>query len=144
MKSGSHSDQPSFSIRVVKEGTGLTERRIRYYETLGLLAPGRTQGNQRLYSQADIDRLKYIKTLLDHGVTLKEVRTQLQQEDTAAHHHDFDEVERDADSYFQGKLIARRSDMHRDSLYPLMNRQEIMRRLARDHKDGNGDTKGDR
>ncbi|MCY0909153.1 MAG: MerR family transcriptional regulator, partial [Sulfobacillus thermotolerans] len=129
MKSGSHSDQPSFSIGVVKEATGLTERRIRYYETLGMLAPGRTQGNQRLYSQGDIDRLKYIKALLDHGVTLKEVRAQLQQEDTATYRHDFDEVERDAESYFQGKLIARRADVHRDSLYPLINRQDIMRRL---------------
>ncbi|OLZ09979.1 MerR family transcriptional regulator [Sulfobacillus thermosulfidooxidans] len=143
MKNANHSDQPSFSIRVVKEATGLTERRIRYYETLHLLAPRRTQGNQRLYTQADIDRLKYIKSLLDHGVSLKEVRAQLQQEDLIAHDRDFDDVERDAESYFQGKLIARKAEIHRDSLYPLINRHEIMRRLVRDHTNGHEDTKGD-
>ncbi|PSR28211.1 MerR family transcriptional regulator, glutamine synthetase repressor [Sulfobacillus thermosulfidooxidans DSM 9293] len=143
MKNANHSDQPSFSIRVVKEATGLTERRIRYYETLHLLAPRRTQGNQRLYTQADIDRLKYIKSLLDHGVSLKEVRAQLQQEDLIAHDRDFDDVERDAESYFQGKLIARKAEIHRDSLYPLINRHEIMRRLVRDHTSGHEDTKGD-
>ncbi len=139
MKNASHSGQPPFSIRVVKEATGLTERRIRYYETLHLLVPQRTQGNQRLYAQADIDRLKYIKTLLDHGLTLKEVRMQLEQEDLVVHNRDLDEVERDTASYFQGKMIARRSDVHRDSLYPLINRHEIMRRLARDHEDTEGD-----
>lgn len=143
MKHANHSGQPAFSIRVVKEATGLTERRIRYYETLELLSPRRTQGNQRLYTQADIDRLKYIKNLLDHGVSLKEVRAQIQQEDTMTHERDYDDVERDAESYFQGKLIARKAEIHRDSLYPLINRHEIIRRLVRDQSNSHEDTKGD-
>ncbi|HBQ96090.1 MAG: MerR family transcriptional regulator [Firmicutes bacterium] len=144
MKHANHADQPTFSIGVVKEATGLTERRIRYYETLHFISPRRTQGNQRLYTQADIDRLKYIKSLLDHGVSLKEVRVQLQQEDLMNYERDYDdEVERDAESYFQGKLIARRAEVHRDSLYPLINRHEIIRRLTRNHANGHEDKKGD-
>ncbi len=144
MKHANHSEEPLFSIGVVKEATGLTERRIRYYETLHFISPRRTQGNQRLYTQREIDRLKYIKSLLDHGVSLKEVRVQLQQEELISRDHDYDEVERDAEGFFQGKLIARKAEIHRDSLYPLINRHEIIRRLSRNHFNGHEDTKGDR
>jgi MerR family glutamine synthetase transcriptional repressor len=117
---------------VVKEATGLTDRRIRYYETLQLLQPKRTTGNQRLYSQHDIDRLKRIKELLDNGISLKEVRQYLEHEDAALERGRVVEVERDAESYFQGKLIARNEAGSRDSLYPLTNRADILRRIHRD------------
>lgn len=124
--------QPLHSIRVVKEATGLTDRRIRYYETLQLLQPKRTSGNQRLYSQRDIDRLKRIKELLDNGISLKEVRQYLDHEDAVIERGRTEEVERDADSYFQGKLIARKDAVARESLYPLTNRADILRRIHRD------------
>ncbi len=125
-------NQPLHSIRVVKEATGLTDRRIRYYETLQLLQPKRTTGNQRLYSQHDIDRLKRIKELLDNGISLKEVRQYLEQEDAALERGRAAEVERDAESYFQGKLIARKEAVNRDSLYRLTNRADILRRIHRE------------
>jgi hypothetical protein len=77
-------------------------------------------------------------------VSLKEVRVQLQQEELISRDHDYDEVERDAEGFFQGKLIARKAEIHRDSLYPLINRHEIIRRLSRNHFNGHEDTKGDR
>lgn len=124
--------QALFPIGAVKEATGLTERRIRYYETLELLMPRRTQGNQRLYSQHDIERLKRIKQLLDNGISLRAVREILKQEDAQLAHHRENEIERDADSYFLGKRIARGETPGHGSLYPLRNRAEIMRRLERD------------
>ncbi|MCY0897634.1 MAG: MerR family transcriptional regulator [Firmicutes bacterium] len=113
-----------FSIGEVKARTGLTERRIRYYESLKLLTVRRSEGNQRLYSQRDIERLLEIKRLLDSGMSLKAVRAQLSESPV--------EVERDADSYFEGKRIAHGQRPRHASLYPLKDRALILRRLNRD------------
>lgn len=44
---------------------------LRYYERLGLIEPSRTVGKIRLYSAADIERLRQIKRLMkDLGVNL--------------------------------------------------------------------------
>jgi MerR family glutamine synthetase transcriptional repressor len=135
MKGLREPNQSLHSIRVVKEATGLTDRRIRYYETLELLQPQRTAGNQRLYSIKDIERLKRIKQMLDNGISLKEVRQYLQQEDRSPGHDAVEDIERDADSYFQGKLLARKDSVNRESLYPLTNRADIIRRLGRDEEE---------
>lgn len=44
---------------------------LRQYERMGLVTPSRTLGNTRLYSDEDIERLKFIITLSkDMGVNL--------------------------------------------------------------------------
>lgn len=58
-------------MAVAERMTGLTRRRIRYYEKVGLLEPSRTEGNRRLYSQADLRRLVEIKKLLEEGLNLQ-------------------------------------------------------------------------
>jgi len=63
-----------YPIGVVKNLTGLSERRLRYYEEQGLVHPQRTPGGQRLYAPADVDRLKWIKDLRDRGLSLSAVR----------------------------------------------------------------------
>ncbi len=119
-----------YPIGEVKERTGLTERRIRYYESLHLLTPRRSEGNQRLYSDHDIERLLEIKRLLESGLSLRAIKSQL--------HQPADEVERDADSYFEGKRIAHGERPRHASLYPLKDRAAIIRRLSRgqDREDG--------
>jgi MerR family glutamine synthetase transcriptional repressor len=67
--------QPLFSIGVVQQLTGLTARQIRYYEQQGLVSPSRTEGNRRLFSFVDVERLVRIRGLLDEGMTLSDVRT---------------------------------------------------------------------
>jgi MerR family transcriptional regulator, repressor of the yfmOP operon len=64
--------------------TGLTQRTIRYYEELRLLpAPGRTEGDYRLYTEDDVARLLKIVRLRDLlGFTLAEVREILTAEET--------------------------------------------------------------
>lgn len=48
---------------------------IRYYEKEGLLeAPVRTEGGYRLYSEADVDRLKFIRHCRDHGMSLADIK----------------------------------------------------------------------
>ncbi|MBE3575197.1 MAG: MerR family transcriptional regulator [Firmicutes bacterium] len=69
-----------YPIGTVEKLTGLTARRIRYYEQMGLLAPERSAGRQRLYSQEDVDRLLTIKSLLAQGVNLKGIRSMLEGE----------------------------------------------------------------
>lgn len=55
--------------------TGLTTPTIRYYEEIGLLpAARRTEGGQRLYSQADVERLTFIKQCRDFGFSIDRVR----------------------------------------------------------------------
>lgn len=48
---------------------------IRYYEREGLLGrPERTEGNYRVYSAEDLDRLRFIRHCRLHGMTLDEIR----------------------------------------------------------------------
>jgi DNA-binding transcriptional MerR regulator len=65
-----------FRIGEAAERTGLTQRTIRYYEELGLLAPPvRTQGDFRLFSESDITRLNEISRLKQLlGFTLAEIK----------------------------------------------------------------------
>ncbi|MFW6306646.1 MAG: MerR family transcriptional regulator [Bacillota bacterium] len=66
-------------MRVVKEETGLTSRQIRYYDEMELVFPDRTKGNQRLFSENDLARLKRIKSLLEEGYTIEAVKNKLNQ-----------------------------------------------------------------
>lgn len=63
---------------MVEQLTGLTARQIRYYEANGLIRPQRTPGRQRLYSDADVGRLKEIKHLMARGMNLQSVRVLLE------------------------------------------------------------------
>ncbi|WP_425504069.1 MerR family transcriptional regulator [Salicibibacter cibi] len=65
---------PLFSIRIVKDLTDLTPRQIRYYESHGFVTPARTEGNQRLFSFADVDRLLDIKQLTERGINMAGIK----------------------------------------------------------------------
>jgi DNA-binding transcriptional MerR regulator len=64
-----------------------TPRTIRYYEEIGLLPqpPGRHQGGHRLYSEAEVERLREVMRLRNLlGVSLEELKTLLAAEDARA------------------------------------------------------------
>ena len=64
-------NEPCFVISVAARMVGVHAQTLRYYERVNLIWPSRTGGRQRLYSVADIDRLRRIKTLTeDLGVNL--------------------------------------------------------------------------
>lgn len=65
---------PLFSIGIVKSLTELTARQIRYYEEHQLIHPARTNGNQRLFSFNDVDRLIEIKELIEKGINLAGIK----------------------------------------------------------------------
>lgn len=72
---------PLFSIGIVKDLTDLTARQIRYYEEHELINPARTEGNQRLFSFNDVDRLLEIKELIEKGINLAGIKQVLQLKD---------------------------------------------------------------
>ena len=76
-------EQALYTIEQVATRTGFTKRTLRYYEEVGLLPPtGRTEGNYRRYSEADIERLERIKNLRGLlGFSLNEIRELLEAED---------------------------------------------------------------
>ncbi|MEJ9212130.1 MerR family transcriptional regulator [Bacillus smithii] len=65
---------PLFPIGIVMKLTDLTARQIRYYEEHQLISPARTEGNHRLFSLNDIDKLLEIKDLLDQGVNMAGIK----------------------------------------------------------------------
>ena len=75
-------------IGEVAELTGTTPRTIRYYEEIGLLgcAPERAQGKHRVYTQADVDRVREIIRLRDLlGLSLEQLKQLLEAESARAH-----------------------------------------------------------
>ena len=70
--------KPRYVISIAARMIGIEAHTLRYYERLGLVQPERSSGNIRLYSEEDIDRLRYIKALMsDCGVNLAGVEVVL-------------------------------------------------------------------
>lgn len=68
---GMHDDEPCYVISVAAKMVGMHQQTLRYYERAGIIEPSRSRGNIRLYSQADIARLRQIQRLInDLGVNL--------------------------------------------------------------------------
>ena len=63
------------AIGTLAKRTGTKVQTIRYYEQIGLLPePGRTEGGQRRYGDADLDRLAFIRHARQLGFTLEAIR----------------------------------------------------------------------
>ncbi|WP_164667266.1 MerR family transcriptional regulator [Virgibacillus doumboii] len=65
------------SIGTVCELTGLSERKIRYYEDRGLIFPTRTKRGTRKYSFEDIENLMEIATKTEEGTPTLEIKKEL-------------------------------------------------------------------
>jgi MerR family transcriptional regulator/heat shock protein HspR len=69
-------------ISVAAELVGMHQQTLRMYEAKGLVRPQRTAGNTRLYSEADLARLRVIQRLTTElGLNLAGVERVLQLED---------------------------------------------------------------
>lgn len=62
--------QAIFHISVVSEMLNLHPQTIRNYERMGLVQPSRTDGNMRLFSSVDVERISRIHTYTNMGVNL--------------------------------------------------------------------------
>jgi MerR family transcriptional regulator/heat shock protein HspR len=56
-------ERPRYMISVAAELVGMHPQTLRMYEQKGLVQPKRTAGNTRLYSEADLERLRLIQKL---------------------------------------------------------------------------------
>jgi MerR family transcriptional regulator/heat shock protein HspR len=76
------SDRPIYMISVAAELVGMHPQTLRMYETKGLVRPQRTPGGTRLYSEADVERLRIIQRLTSElGLNLAGVELVLRLED---------------------------------------------------------------
>src|SRR5437899_12563449 len=69
----------AYMISVVAEMYGIHPQTLRLYEREGLLKPSRTEGNTRLYTDEDLQRLEFILSLArDLGVNISGIAIILQ------------------------------------------------------------------
>ena len=75
-------ERPRYMISVAAELVGMHPQTLRIYEAKGLVRPQRTAGNTRLYSEADLERLRLIQRLTTElGLNLAGVERVLALED---------------------------------------------------------------
>ena len=75
-------EHPRYMISVAAELVGMHPQTLRIYESKGLVRPKRTPGNTRLYSEADLERLRLIQRLTTElGLNLAGVETVIRLED---------------------------------------------------------------
>jgi len=82
-------DRPRYMISVAAELVGMHPQTLRMYESRGLVRPARTPGGTRLYSDADLERLRLIQRLttelglnlagVEHVIRLEDELRRLQQ-----------------------------------------------------------------
>lgn len=64
-------EEPCYVISIAARMVGMHAQTLRTYERVGLVEPKRTRGNIRMYSQADVVRLRQVQRLMnDLGVNL--------------------------------------------------------------------------
>jgi MerR family transcriptional regulator, light-induced transcriptional regulator len=67
-------DRPIYPMRVVLRRTGLSPDLLRAWERrYGVVAPGRTAGGQRLYSEADVERLTLLRRATYYGHAISQL-----------------------------------------------------------------------
>ena len=131
---------PIYSIGAVKEETDLSGRQIRYYEEADLIKPARTEGNQRIYSENDIEKLKKIKGLLAEGMKIAGIKKQLgtAEEDKAKKQEKTKAGKEVVKSAYDGRPLDkfnRSGKKGLSSLYPVSNRAQLVK-LLNQNKDG--------
>src|SRR5438874_858065 len=83
------STRPIYMISVAAELVGMHPQTLRVYETKGLVRPQRTPGGTRLYSEADVERLRIVQRLTTElGLNLAGVELVLRLEDELRKAHD--------------------------------------------------------
>jgi MerR family transcriptional regulator/heat shock protein HspR len=100
-------DRPMYMISVAAELVGMHPQTLRMYETKGLVRPKRTPGGTRLYSEADVERLRIVQRLTTElGLNLAGVELVLRLEDELRKAHT--QIER-----LQTRLREDVQDVHR-------------------------------
>ena len=118
--------QGAYMISAVAEMYGIHPQTLRLYEREGLLKPSRTEGNTRLYTDEDLERLELILSLArDLGVNISGIAIILQMRER------MDEMQRqmaDFVSYVRNEVMARAqqaADPSRGAIVPVRHSMVI-------------------
>jgi len=110
----------AYMISAVAEMYGIHPQTLRLYEREGLLKPSRTEGNTRLYTDEDLQRLEFILNLArDLGVNISGIAIILQMRER------MEEMQRqiqDFVKYIQEEVLSRAaaaSDPSRGAIVPV-------------------------
>ena len=113
-------DRPRYMISIAAELVGMHPQTLRMYEQKGLIRPKRTPGGTRLYSEADVERLRIIQRLTTElGLNLAGVELVLRLEDELRKAHA--QVER-----LQRQLKQEVEDVHKQYRRDLVLYREEM------------------
>ena len=119
-------DRAVYVISVAAELAGMHPQTLRIYERKGLVAPQRTGGGSRRYSDADIALLRRIQQLTNEGLNLAGVKrvlalearvSELENQLTVAKHQ-------------AAAAIAQAGDTHSRALVPLQHSITLFKRDA--------------
>jgi MerR family transcriptional regulator/heat shock protein HspR len=110
----------AYMISAVAEMYGIHPQTLRLYEREGLLKPSRTEGNTRLYTDEDLQRLEFILNLArDLGVNISGIAIILQMRER------MEEMQRqiqDFVKYLQEEVMSRANaanDPSREAIVPI-------------------------
>jgi DNA-binding transcriptional MerR regulator len=93
------------SIGIAARSAGVAASTLRYYERLGLLVPeARSASGYRLYSAAQVERLRFIRAAKSAGFTLEDIQRMLGLSADGRH---------DSRSAVQSLITARLRDVQR-------------------------------
>jgi MerR family transcriptional regulator/heat shock protein HspR len=114
-------DRPIYMISVAADLVGMHPQTLRIYEQKGLVRPQRTPGGTRLYSDADVERLRIIQRLTTElGLNLAGVELVLRLEDELRRAHAqierlkqqiVDEVQ-EVHKHYRRDVVLYRSERH--------------------------------
>src|SRR6476619_4498846 len=117
---GKRKSKGAYMISAVAEMYGIHPQTLRLYEREGLLKPSRTEGNTRMYTDEDLERLEFILSLArDLGVNISGMAIILQMrermEEMKVQIHDFVK-------YIQEEVLSRATaaaDPARGAIVPI-------------------------
>jgi len=125
----------TYTISAVADQYGIHPQTLRLYEREGLLKPSRSEGNTRLYTDADLERLELILSLTrDLGVNLAGVEIILNMREK------MDAMQREFERFFVylqahaeelTNFVDTTTDVPTDALVPLSRASALRRRASR-------------
>jgi len=124
----------AYMISAVAEMYGIHPQTLRLYEREGLLKPSRTEGNTRLYTEEDLQRLEFILNLArDLGVNIAGIAIILQMRERM---EEMNRQMQDFVRFVQQEVAFRASHAHADpsqgAMVPL--RRQTITVAPRDRK----------